>query len=42
MAWWRVGRKAEVMAPPGERASLGEASGWDIAVKVEGVEFEVT
>lgn len=41
VAWWWVGRKAEVMAPPAERASLGEASGEAIAVKVEGVEFEV-
>lgn len=41
VSWWRVGKKAEVMASPGERASLGEASGGPIALKVEGLEFEV-
>ncbi|KAJ5205278.1 hypothetical protein N7472_001726 [Penicillium cf. griseofulvum] len=39
--WWRVGGKAEVMAPPGERSSLGEASGGPITLKAEGVQFEV-
>lgn len=39
--WWRVGGKADVMAPQGERASLGEASGEPITLKAEGVDFEV-
>ncbi|KAJ5822540.1 hypothetical protein N7447_004880 [Penicillium robsamsonii] len=41
VSWWRAGRKAEVMATPGERASLGEANRGPITLQVEGVEFEV-
>lgn len=40
--WWRYGRKEDVMAPPGQRATLGEPSGEPITLELPApVDFEV-
>ena len=42
IAWWREGRKEDVLAPQGKRASLGDPSGPPIVLEgANAVDFEV-